>query len=213
MLLVLLTITVGCGTAPGSETAPVEESSDPATEEAPRIAKTTVDALAVTDEASLPPCDRNGLLVYILDVKEFRVCDGKDWVAINIQGPKGDKGEDGVAQTVTTVAETPPASVWVDAMTGKWWLHSGDGPYVTASCTGAYRAATYAEIKAAVAHGLVAGFKAKGYATDAYWYTTWPDQPGPDMVLYNAPFNDPYAWTTAEVAALRTATRGKLCVK
>jgi hypothetical protein len=205
LALLLLTITVtGCGTADSATDTETSLNPENSESEAPVTAKGSVTALAIKDLASAPDCDLSGLLIYLLDTAEFRVCDGKDWVAIDIKGPKGDKGEDGAVAQQQTVT-TPPDNVWVDQMTGKWWLHGGNGPFNTGACIGDYRAPTEAEISAAVDHGLIAGFRAKGYTTLNYWTSN---------VGYWAAFTFArYFSETGMDTAPKTNAFGRLCVK
>jgi len=145
-------------------------------------AQAVLDALAVASAAELPACERNGQLVYALDVKQFFVCDGSAWVEIDIKGEKGEQGaqgEQGIAGATgpqgDTVIVEPDAlgpSEWRDEMTSLVWMHTGAKLWNTAHnlayCLGSYRKPTYAEIQSAVFHGMWVYYDQAGFEMGAF---------------------------------------------
>jgi hypothetical protein len=175
ILALVLTIT-GCGSddsaGPATESSVEVSRMDNDDPEATSVAKGSVTALMVEDASKAPICDRDGLLIYVLDVKEFRVCHNPEWVVVDIKGPKGDKGDPGevtVAQQQQQTVVAPPALAWVDTMGGFWWLHAGESHNYASGCMGDWRQPTAVEIRNAVTRGLVSAFQALGYTTTEYW--------------------------------------------
>ena len=91
--MLILFLLTGCGAAPSND------QQDAPKEDKPSTATTGISVMsyAVTSAAELPPCDTSHekQLFYIMETQEFRTCQGGSWVAINIQGPKGEDGKDG----------------------------------------------------------------------------------------------------------------------
>jgi hypothetical protein len=59
----------------------------------PRIDKLS-DTTKITKAGSVLGISENGLMIYVLDVKQFYYWDGTKWIkAIGPQGPKGDMGQ------------------------------------------------------------------------------------------------------------------------
>ncbi len=149
----------GCGTQEHSNKQPVEGTT-PVSDQAEPAATSTTNpvehySFLAASKAALPACDdaHQSELAYAKAEKAFYACDGSAWAQIDIQGAKGEKGDDGAP------AETLSANVWLDPVTDikwttmesqqeSWELAAKDG------CSNKWRLPTPTELHAAIFHGI-----------------------------------------------------------
>ncbi len=162
-LLVALYIT-GCGAAQDDQespkTVPVAAAVPVAAQES--IETRRLSSLYVTSAADLPVCDKaqTGALAYVKAEEHFVTCDGGEWDTVEIKGPQGAPGKDGVDGKVVEVA--PPelkANEWLETASGLVWTRNGI--FVTwelaqiACVRDGWRLPTEAEIRVAMAVGTL----------------------------------------------------------
>ncbi len=176
MTMILMTLLTACGTDEKPVAKPITAPTD-APEAAVAPTEATPDhtqhPLYIADAKALPPCDQaaEGWLVYLKTEALFKACQGGAWATVDIQGPKGDpgdpglagkdgsKGIDGEAGAVGVAGADGQAlapNTWLDPMTQWTWLIAGSASH-GGNCTGDWRDPTYVELSHAAGHGLWAG--------------------------------------------------------
>lgn len=103
-LMVSITLSNGCGTkgSGGHQSNEVPETESVITNTPEDTAAAfSNSAKLVTAVTDLPKCDSTtqGLLYYVVTLKQFQVCQANTWTTIDLTGAKGDAGTSGASTT------------------------------------------------------------------------------------------------------------------
>jgi hypothetical protein len=84
--LILITMLVSCGSDNNSGQV-----------QAVKVGDNEIKSLAINTAAELPECNEanKSQLIYVIELKEFQVCDATKWAAIDIKGSDGKDGANG----------------------------------------------------------------------------------------------------------------------
>ena len=156
LMFVLFAVSCNNGAAPapndGNESGPISRpseggSSAPPTGQQPSIIKPVggefMGLMTVPDAGKLPECTpaRAGQVLYVKSESSFKNCEEKDWVTLDLRGPKGDSGA--IGQSGPAGAQGPQGVIGATGLqgpqgaTGPQGLPGSVGPQGPIGATGA----------------------------------------------------------------------------